>query len=227
MDWNFGHALLRFITTSSDVSFAPPSEWISVFFPSSSSSSSSSSSVVTPSGAPSSSSPLPLPSSLPVLPGQSCRPNLFALCLSLYRYVSVQRDHDSALFKTARLILIRLAKFRAHRMADALFGGTSPASASQQQLSIGKKGGGMSSPLSRSYSGPIGRVKKQQITGLVYVPLLDVILDLLDQSAFMKSSTASIDINLINSATDVLSVYLPILGGDARSQSNNSHTGKA
>ncbi|PHJ14703.1 hypothetical protein CSUI_011487, partial [Cystoisospora suis] len=92
----------------------------------------------------------------------------------------------------------------------------------------GGGGGGMSSPLSRSYSGPIGRMKKQQITGLVYVPLLDVILDLLDQSAFMKSSTASIDINLINSATDVLSVYLPIVGGDGRSQSTNStnqHTG--
>ncbi|CBZ54545.1 conserved hypothetical protein [Neospora caninum Liverpool] len=179
MDWNFGQVLLRFVTTS-DVSFAPTADWLPVFFPSSASPSQTFrlEALVFPPG-----------------PEQE-RPNLFALILDLYRHLSARRNEEPALFKVARLILMRLTRFRAHRMVGALFGtgsapsavgSTAPTLAANLAAARGEATAGASPLLPRSYSGPIGRNKKQKVTEFVYIPLLNVLLDLLDQSPFLNS----------------------------------------
>ncbi|EPR61848.1 hypothetical protein TGGT1_235160 [Toxoplasma gondii GT1] len=192
MDWNFGQVLLRFVTTS-DVSFAPTAEWLPVFFPSSAS---------------------PSPGfrleSLVFPPGpEQERPNLFALILDLYRHLSSRRNDDPALFKVGRLILMRLTRFRAHRMVGALFGpgaGSAPSSVGAvvptlaANLAAARGDAKAAAPgapplLPRSYSGPIGRNRKQQVTEFVYIPLLNVLLDLFEQSPFLNSPLCGKGVN--------------------------------
>ncbi|PFH35774.1 hypothetical protein BESB_054250 [Besnoitia besnoiti] len=195
MDWNFGQVFLRFVTTS-DVSFAPTADWLPVFFPSSSASAELQKSRLET-------------CVLPPGPAQE-RPNLFALILGLYRYLSARRNEDPSLFKVGRLILMRLTRFRAHRMVEALFGagGAKPAFSAAASgdpraipslaaaLGATRKDASATSPgISRSCSGPIGRSKKQQVTALVYVPLLNVLLDLLEKSPFLNSPLAGGAVN--------------------------------
>lgn len=163
--WSFGHLLLR-LSSVDELSLAPPAEWMPVFFPAAAAAgaATAAASPVAAAG-----SPQPL----------SQQEGLFVLVLRLYKLLRGAQDQEPALFATVRYVLQRVAKFRPIAMADALLGGEgAPGNATVPSPSP--------LPLKKSYSGPVGRAKKQRITALVYVPLMQVLLDLLETCAFCE-----------------------------------------
>ncbi|OEH73883.1 hypothetical protein cyc_07091 [Cyclospora cayetanensis] len=110
---------------------------------------------------------------------------LFVLVLRLYKLLRLSQEQEPELFSTIRYVLQRVAKFRPIAMADALLGGDKEG-ADEQGIAFAATCPASPLPLKKSYSGPVARSKKQRITVLVYVPLMQVLLDLLESSAFCE-----------------------------------------
>ncbi|CDJ58327.1 hypothetical protein, conserved, partial [Eimeria maxima] len=180
--WSFGHMLLR-LSSVDELSLAPPAEWIPVFFPQAAAAAAAAGAGGGGTGAATAAAPGGLPPPLPQQEG------LFVLVLRLYKLLremqQQQQQQGSELFATCRYLLQRVAKFRPLAMADALLGGEEGGDAAANSGASAASAGIL--PLKKSYSGPVARSKKQKLTLLVYVPLLQVLLDLVETCAFYRS----------------------------------------
>ncbi|XP_026190100.1 uncharacterized protein LOC34623123 [Cyclospora cayetanensis] len=171
--WSFGHLLLR-LSSVDELSLTPPAEWIPVFFPAAASAAAAAASHPADAGG--------VTAAVQPLPQQD---GLFVLVLRLYKLLRLSQEQEPELFSTIRYVLQRVAKFRPIAMADALLGGDKEG-ADEQGIAFAATCPASPLPLKKSYSGPVARSKKQRITVLVYVPLMQVLLDLLESSAFCE-----------------------------------------
>ncbi|KAL8439189.1 hypothetical protein Efla_005440 [Eimeria flavescens] len=174
--WSFGHLLLR-LSTCDELSLAPPAEWIPVFFPAAAAAAGE--------GGGGGGGGAAAAGACEQQQVQQQQEGLFVLVFRLYKLLRGAQAQEPELFATVRYVLQRIAKFRPIAMADALLG---------EAGEEGALGGGPPSPvlpLKKSYSGPVGRVKKHKITSLVYVPLMGVLLDLLESCAFTERIKAT------------------------------------
>ncbi|KAL8273992.1 hypothetical protein Esti_002081 [Eimeria stiedai] len=165
--WSFGHLLLR-LSSADELSLAPPPEWIPVFFP-------KAAAAAAGGGGGGASAAAAAGLEMQQSPQQE---GLFVLVLRLYKLLRGVQQQVPELFTTIRYVLQRMAKFRPISMADALLG-TREEGSTQDAFSSPL-------PLKKSYSGPVGRPKKERLTALVYVPLMQVLLDLLETCGFTE-----------------------------------------
>ncbi|KAL8430980.1 hypothetical protein ACSSS7_005596 [Eimeria intestinalis] len=177
--WSFGHLLLR-LSSADELSLAPPPEWIPVFFPAAAAAASAAS-AAEDGGSSAAAAVAAASASAGGLETQQSpqQEGLFVLVLRLYKLLRGVQQQEPELFTTIRYVLQRIAKFRPISMADALLG-TREDSNQDTSSSLSPL------PLKKSYSGPVGRDKKERLTSLVYVPLMQVLLDLLETCGFTE-----------------------------------------